>query len=604
MVVLGMWVRSNYYQIPSNHYSLIPEGTHYTVRIERVLKPNTYAFRYYGTIVQVNQSPSQGKILLIQKKEDGQLPLSVGHFILTKEIPFSIAAPKNPGAFDYAAYLKNLRIRDQIELSPQEYVCLTKQPAYGSDWLHQVKSNAIKRIQSSPLSSHAAAHWLALVFGEQQFLEAEVREAYSQAGVIHLLAISGLHIGILSFVISGLFRPLLWWRYGQWIQQLLRVIILWGFAFWTGLQPAVVRAVTFFSLLDIGHWGRRPQPAFHRMVLSAFILLWAYPPFLNQLGFQLSYLAVFGIFIAHAFAKTIYHPKRKWKKRLWNFSVVCIGAQLGVAPLIVYHFNQLPVLFLVSNLLIFHLFIFSLLLALILTPVILLDTLPAFILELYNRLVALLYGIVTAIAGVEKGFFDSLSLRPKEVIFFYALFFAACYGWQYRQKYQWKPLLVTLSCCLLLTVYEIVRQPQSPTLWVLHTYQKTTLVYYDRKEALVYSDLEKKRLSQLLLSFQREYPINQIKYDSLWRWLDLGEKKVLLMDFQDPISDSFPRADILLLRKNPKIHMSRIINQWNPTLVIADGSNGPWDFERWEKSCTNAQVKFKTTRDGAIAISL
>ena len=148
MVVLGMWVRSNYYQIPSNHYSLIPEGTHYTVRIERVLKPNTYAFRYYGTIVQVNQSPSQGKILLIQKKEDGQLPLSVGHFILTKEIPFSIAAPKNPGAFDYAAYLKNLRIRDQIELSPQEYVCLTKQPAYGSDWLHQVKSNAIKRIQS------------------------------------------------------------------------------------------------------------------------------------------------------------------------------------------------------------------------------------------------------------------------------------------------------------------------------------------------------------------------------------------------------------------------------------------------------------------------
>ena len=231
MVVLGIWVRSNYYQIPSNHYSLIPEGTHYTVRIERVLTPNTYAFRYYGTIVQVNQSPSQGKILLIQKKEDGQLPLSVGHFILTKEIPFSIAAPKNPGAFDYAAYLKNLRIRDQIELSPQEYVCLTKQPAYGSDWLHQVKSNAIKRIQSSPLSSHAAAHWLALVFGEQQFLEAEVREAYSQAGVIHLLAISGLHIGILSFVISGLFRPLLWWRYGQWIQQLLRVIILWGFAF-------------------------------------------------------------------------------------------------------------------------------------------------------------------------------------------------------------------------------------------------------------------------------------------------------------------------------------------------------------------------------------
>ena len=186
--------------------------------------------------------------------------------------------------------------------------------------------------ESSPLSSHAAAHWLALVFGEQQFLEAEVREAYSQAGVIHLLAISGLQIGILSFVISGLFRPLLWWRYGQWIQQLLRVIILWGFAFWTGLQPAVVRAVTFFSLLDIGHWGRRPQPAFHRMVLSAFILLWAYPPFSKSIGVSAELFSCFWNFHCPCFRKDHLSPQKEMEKKALGFFSSLYWSATGRCP--------------------------------------------------------------------------------------------------------------------------------------------------------------------------------------------------------------------------------------------------------------------------------
>jgi competence protein ComEC len=173
-------------------------------------------------------------------------------------VPEKIAPPRNPGSFDYAAYLSNQKIYHQIQLRPKRYFLLPAKPLQCLELHRHFKAKAISRIQSNSLSSSAADHWLALIFGEKQYLESDLRDAYAQAGVVHLLAISGLHIGIISFAVSWLLLPLLRIRYGKWLQQGLRLTVSWSFALWTGFQPAVVRAVTFFSLLDLSHWGKRP----------------------------------------------------------------------------------------------------------------------------------------------------------------------------------------------------------------------------------------------------------------------------------------------------------------------------------------------------------
>jgi len=105
-------------------------------------------------------------------------------------------------------------------------------------------------------------------------------------------------------------------------------------------------------------------------------------------------------------------------------------------------------------------------------------------------------------------------------------------------------------------------------------------------------------------SFKRHYPIGELKKDSLWHWMDFQSKKLLVLDFEEEIPTELPEVDILLLRNNPKVHLDKVLERWKPSIVIADGSNGPWDFERWRKSCSDANIIFKTTPNGAIQISL
>ena len=604
VMVLGAWVRANYYQLPPDHYSKMTKGTVFTVAIKQILKPNAYAFRYYGEVVAVEGKASCGKVLITQQKDSLEKVFSIGTQFVTRTVPKKIAPPRNPGDFDYASYLNNQKIYHQIQLHPKRYLLLPPKPLQGLERLHYFKAKAISRIQSSRLSSAATAHWLALIFDEKQYLENDLRDAYAQAGVVHLLAISGLHIGMISFAVGWLLLHLLRIRHGKWIRQGLRLIILWSFALWTGFQPAVVRAVTFFSLLDFSNWGKRPQPRWHRIVLSALILLWIHPPFLHKLGFQLSYIAVFGILLAQNGAKKWYQPKQKWKKGIWNFTIVCVGAQIAVAPLIVYYFNQFPILFLPSNMLLIYPFMASLLAAFVLTPVIVWFSLPPFIATSYNALVDFLHFLVRLMASIEVDLTANLSLTQMELFTLYIVLIAMCMGGQFQRRYNWNPLVFAVALSVLLQSYRIYTTRPRETLWVLHQYQATTLLHYNQQKATVYSDQNTETLAPLLLSFQRYYPIRKIQKDSLWRWLNLGKQNLLILDFETPLTHTFPKADILLLRNNPKVHLDRVLMKWQPSLVIADGSNGSWNLDRWKKSCEMNGVVFKATRDGAVSITL
>ena len=170
----------------------------------------------------------------------------------------------------------------------------------------------------------------ALVLGDKTALDGDLREGFAHAGLAHLLAISGLHIGLLMLLFRFLLWPLQLLPKGKQMLSICVILLLWGYAFFVGASPSVLRAVTLFSAIQLGYAVQRKLPTSYLVLLSMVILLFVSPCLLLQLGFQLSYLAVFGIlFLLPIFDLNIRFPPLRW---FWRLTLVSIVAQIVVAP--------------------------------------------------------------------------------------------------------------------------------------------------------------------------------------------------------------------------------------------------------------------------------
>lgn len=162
---------------------------------------------------------------------------------------------------------------------------------------------------------------------------------------MHLLAISGLHIGLVTFFLVLLLRPLQRFFWGRYLQQIILLIVLWAYALLTGMLPSVVRAITMFSILVILHFRKQLYYPLNSVLVSAFLLLLAYPPYLFSVGFQMSYCAVLGILVGMERCKNWWQPKQQFLRYFWRLCLVSLWAQVAVAPLSIYYFKQFPGLF-------------------------------------------------------------------------------------------------------------------------------------------------------------------------------------------------------------------------------------------------------------------
>lgn len=190
----------------------------------------------------------------------------------------------------------------------------------------------------------------ALTVGDKSELTPELKATYSAAGVSHILALSGLHIGILAMILTGLLYPFRYIRGGRTGITMVIVCLLWGFALMTGLSPSVVRAVTMYTLYIIASFVVEDRlSGFHALSLAAFLMLLYQPLYLFDVSFQLSFVAVLSILLFYPVFST-----RKIRVRpvryLWNTMAVSLAAQLGTLPLILYYFGAFPTYFLLANL--------------------------------------------------------------------------------------------------------------------------------------------------------------------------------------------------------------------------------------------------------------
>jgi competence protein ComEC len=314
-----------------------------------VQKPNSFEnlLELKSVKTSAGWSTAVGKVLVYHQNETHLLP---GQILLIKKAPEVIPAPKNPNEFDYKDFLARKGIFHRQFLGKNFQILSTDQTSDIRFFLDHLRQKMVLMLEAKIPDPDSRQVALALLLGQKQKLDPEINKAYSETGLMHILAVSGLHVAIIYAIFLFLLK-LLRLKKHQTKYFLIGVIgIIWLYAFLTGLPPSVLRAATMFSLITLGQMRDRKPSIYNVLAFSAMLLITVNPDVIFDLGFQLSYLAVAGIVLIQPLILNWWLPSSKVGEYFWQLTAVSIAAQLVTFPLSVYYFHVFPTYFLIANL--------------------------------------------------------------------------------------------------------------------------------------------------------------------------------------------------------------------------------------------------------------
>jgi competence protein ComEC len=289
----------------------------------------------------------KGKSLLYFNKEAGVYP-QFGEIYLINGQPRQIEPPKNPLEFNYSQFQSRKNIFTHHFLRNGDFKYLGKKnisPLFSfANGLSLYTHAVFKKTLDTPQQLGVAE---ALIAGIKSELDQETLQAYSDTGAIHVLSVSGMHVGILflafSWLLSKVLNPKKLWF------TVIVLVLLWLYALFTGLSPSVCRATLMFSMIQIGLVIKRDNNTLNTLFMSALILLIINPNWIFDVGFQLSYLAVLGIVVLYPKLRVLVEIQNRHLRWLYEISAVSFAAQLFTFPLSIYYFHQFPNYFLLTN---------------------------------------------------------------------------------------------------------------------------------------------------------------------------------------------------------------------------------------------------------------
>lgn len=566
----------------------------------------------------------EGKLLLYLNQYEGAPILHYGDQILLKSKIHPILKPKNPKAFDYNRYLyfQNIHFQSFVHKTNWKLLATNKGHPFWQT-VNKIRSHYLQVLKKYIQSDKEVAIASALVLGYKSNLTPELKRAYSETGAIHVLAVSGLHVGIISTILLFLlnclpFKGTNW----NWLKFMGLCIGIWGFALLTGLPPSVKRAAIMFTFLNIGLIIQRDVNKYNVIAIAAFIILLLNPYALFDIGFQFSFLALLGIIF---FAKRIlqfWSPKSRFFYEIWSLIAVSASAQLTVFPLILYYFHQVPTYFWLSGLFVVPLAGILIKLSLLL---LLASSIHGWVASILGWFIAwVIYFqncLIEAMRNLPIHILNGFWISEIEVILFYGFVFGlAMLLLTYRIRWVTMAIscLLVVSCVQLGTKYSQVKQEQI-TIYSIN--KKSAIDFIDgvRIYELADSTLTE---SDYIYNIQNNrwargtaevMPINDkdIQTNNLYKKgniLQFYEVKMVVVEQALPRNRLVKNrlvTDYLVIQKNPSIGISQLLNYYDFKTIIFDNSNTSWRIKKWVENCERLGIPYHDVKQsGAFTIDL
>jgi competence protein ComEC len=590
LMIHSGWNQKNNY---IHHIQFFEKPYELEVVVREKLKTTSFSQRYIAIVKSVDSKDCSGKIILNFNKKSIPRDIRIGTQFKLFTPLISHKPPLNPNQFDYGKYLTTKSILAQCYLdegSIQIHKETLKDAFYYSDVLRTKLLTNLYKAHFRPTELNVLA---ALILGQQQDISQDIVHDYQMAGAIHILSVSGLHVGFIVIFIGFLLKFLPKTKWSNYFKLAIILISLWGFAFIAGLSPSVIRSVTMFSFIAIGMHLKRKTNAFHTLLVSLLLILLFEPSFLFDVGFQLSYLALFFILWMQPLLVSIWQPENKITGYFWNILTVSFAAQLGTLPLSIYYFHQFPGLFFVTNLVVIPFLSGIMALGLLLMALSLFDITPFFLVNTVENLISGLNLIINKVASFDQFVFTGIPLNEWMAITLYLAIIAFVL---YFSKPDFRRIifvfisLILLQACYFYTHWKTQTQKE----WIVFNVKKTTLIT-DRNEdkISVYKDFTTIKNNPLDPYLVANYS-KVIHENTIPNLMYVLNKKIVIVDSLG----FYPRnvqPDIMLLRKSPRINLDRVFKTCKPKLVIADASNFKSYTTLWKSTCIKEKIPFHNT---------
>ncbi len=625
-MVLGSWLvfvnSANFFK--NYNEELVSEAIIMEPLVEKINSYKTFAEikRYY-----VNNSVviSDDKIVIYFEKDISVKKLDYGDKIIFKSKINRIKNSGNPYEFNYKEFLFRKGICAQTYIKRANWKKISEDNAsFIYSFSYKLRENLADVYKRYGIDNQQFAILQALTLGNKSEIEEDTRHAFVVSGAMHILAVSGLHVGIIYFMLNFFLKFLDKFKndkfnYGKYIKAFILIAFLWVFAFVSGLSPSVSRAALMFTFVIFGKTVNSIVNIYNSLAISAFILLLIDPYKITNVGFQLSYFAVIAIVHFHPKIINLFVIKNKILYYIWSLTAVSIAAQIGTVSISLYYFHVFPNYFILTNILVIPLataIIYSA------TGLLLTSTIPYlsdfFAFALKKLIFALNYS-VNNIEALPFSNFENVSFNFSDLIFSILVIIMIAFYFHYKQT---KDLLITLFIVLLWLGFNTSRKVYTKLnnqVFVYNIKDVSTINVIGDKNILLAdssvlnSDIKKYNFSNNWMHFnKKEYEfihINTSNYNSQLfnkkgNYFKVNSKTFLIINSEKQVeflSEKKLFIDYIIISNSPRIKINEILNLYKSKILIFDSSNDFYSIENWKAECKNLKQDCCFVIDGAFS---
>jgi competence protein ComEC len=573
--------------------------------LDEPLIEKTRSFKANATIIYLQHDDSctaaTGKIILYFKKDSCINLLTYGSMIIFRKSLQEIYNAGNPGGFDYKRYCLFQGITHQVYLKQDEFELLPgKKTNSVQQFIYNSREWVLRSLRRNISGEKELGLAEALLIGYKNDLDKELVQSYSNTGVVHVIAISGLHLGLIYALLVLLCKPMQRRKNLKWLRLLLIIAGLWLFSLLAGAQPSVLRSALMFSCIVLGESLDRKTSIFNTLACSAFILLCINPYWLWDVGFQLSYAAVLSIVI---FMRPIYnwfYFKNKLADLAWKLNAVTLSAQVLTLPLCIYHFHQFPNYFLLTNFVAVPLSSLILIIEIILCVLSFIPAIALLIGKLLALLILLMNTCVEWVEAIPFSVWTGLQISLVQAI---ALFLFIGFSSYWLLERSTKALISGLLALLVfgsLRSYSFIGAARQQKIIVYNISQKQAIDIVQGRDYFFAGDTSlfldefacnfHFKPARTLFRFHSTDKINRLQINE--HGFSFGSLHIVMVNgaLTSSISPTKQTIDLLLISKNAKLKLSELVRSFIIKQVIVDGSAAEWKVNKWKKDCDSLAI--------------